>query len=88
MVLFLCKILLEVKMKGEMFNMNVEELNTQLEYLDETKSLIKQAIIDKGQSISEKFRGFPQRSQCKAASEAAQQSHSCWEGYPPDGSGF
>ena len=41
-----------------------------------------------GQSISEKFRGFPQRSQCKAASEVGQQSHSCWEGYPPDGSGF
>ena len=63
MVLFLCKILLEVKMKGEMFNMNVEELNTQLEYLDETKGLIKQAIIDKGQSISENdtFRSFVQK---------------------------
>lgn len=63
MVLFLCKILLEVKMKGEMFNMNIEELNTQLEYLDETKSLIKQAIIDKGQSISENdtFRSFVQK---------------------------
>ena len=63
MVLFLCKILLEVKMKGEMFNMNIEELNTQLDYLDETKSLIKQAIIDKGQSISENdtFRNFVQK---------------------------
>ena len=43
--------------------MNIEELNTQLEYLDETKSLIKQAIIDKGQSISENdtFRSFVQK---------------------------
>lgn len=63
MVLFLCKILLEVKMKGEMFNMNIEKLNTQLDYLDETKGLIKQAIIDKGQSISENdtFRSFVQK---------------------------
>ena len=43
--------------------MNIEELNTQLEYLDETKGLIKQAIINKGQDIGENdtFRSFVQK---------------------------
>lgn len=43
--------------------MNIEELNTQLEYLGETKGLIKQAIINKGQDIGENdtFRSFVQK---------------------------